>query len=160
VRLDLRDADDVGRAYRELATRLGPRDPGLRVAVQRMVSGGREVILGMTRDPQFGPVLLFGLGGVFVEALRDVSVGIHPLTDVAARAMIERVRGYPLLAGFRGEKAVSRPLIEECLLRLSQLVSDFGEELQELDLNPLIVTARRDRSFAVDARVVLRTHGA
>jgi acyl-CoA synthetase (NDP forming) len=110
----------------------------------------------MARDQQFGPVVMFGLGGVFVEVLRDVAVCLHPLTDVAARSMIERIKGYPLLAGMRGERRVSIPFIEECLLRLSQLIADFEEDLEELDLNPLIVTARRDRSFVVDARVGLR----
>jgi acetyltransferase len=156
VRVDLRNGDEVGRAFRDLHTRLGVRDPHLVVNVQKMIRGDREVILGMARDPQFGPVLMFGLGGIFVEALRDVSVCIHPLTDVAARSMIERVQGYGLLAGMRGEPPVALDLIEECLLRLSQLVGDFEDDLAELDLNPLIVNERRDQSFVVDARVALR----
>jgi acetyl coenzyme A synthetase (ADP forming)-like protein len=159
VRLDLRHADEVGRAFREIVGHLRRRDPALRVSVQHMLSGGRELILGMARDRQFGPVVLFGLGGIFVETLRDVSVRIAPLTDVGARSMIERVRGYPLLAGTRGEKAVDLALVEESLLRLSQLVTDLEDELEELDLNPFIVTDRRERSFVVDARVVLRPRG-
>jgi acetyltransferase len=158
VRVDLRHGDEVGQAYRDLHARLSDHDPDLRVSVQKMVPGGREVILGMARDPQFGPVLMFGLGGVFVEALRDVSVCIHPLTNVAARAMIERVKGYKLLSGMRGEEPVALDLLEECLLRLSQLVEDFQDDLEELDLNPLIVTARRDQSCVVDARIALRDH--
>ncbi len=160
VRVDLRTADEVDRAYRELLRRVGRRDPQMRVRVQEMVSGGHEVILGLSRDPQFGPVLMFGFGGIFVETLRDVSVCIHPLTDVTARAMIERVKGYPLLAGVRGEKPVALDLLEECLLRLSQLVTDFEDQLEELDLNPLIVTPRRERSLVVDARIALRRHDA
>ncbi len=156
VKIDLRNADEVGRSYRELVLGLKRYDPALRIGVQPMVSGGREVILGMSRDVQFGPVLMFGLGGIFVEALRDVAVSIHPLTDVAARSMISRVQGYPLLAGMRGEPPVSIELIEECLLRLSQLVSDLEEELAELDLNPFIVTPDRARSAIVDARIRLR----
>ena len=156
VKVDLRNADEVGQAYRELYSRLRQRDPRLRLSVQKMVPGGRELILGMARDPQFGPVLMFGLGGVFVEALRDVSVWIHPLTDVGARSMIERVKGYPLLAGMRGGEAVDLKLLEESLLRLSQLVSDFEDDLEELDLNPFIVTDRREGSYVVDARVALR----
>ncbi len=155
VRVDLRNADEVGRAYQEMTTRLRRRDPGLRVRVQKLVQGGREVILGMSRDPQFGPLLMFGLGGVFVEVMRDVSVRIHPLTDIGARTMIERLRGYPILAGMRGERAVDLTLVEECLLRLSQMVTDFEQDLDELDINPLIVTDRRDGSFVVDARVRL-----
>jgi acetyltransferase len=156
VRVDLRNGDEVGRAFRDLHADLGRRDPHLLVNVQKMIPGGREVILGMARDPQFGPVLMFGLGGIFVEALRDVSVCIHPLTDVAARSMIERVKGFSLLAGLRGEKPVAIDLIQECLLRLSQFVGDFEGELEELDLNPMIVNARRDQSFVVDARIGLR----
>jgi len=155
VKVDLRNADEVGRAFQDLRARLGRRDRDFRVQVQRMVRGGREVILGMTRDPQFGPVLLFGLGGVFTEVLRDVSVRIHPLTDVGARNMIERVRAYPLLAGFRGEKPVALPLLEEALLRLSQMVTEQERDLQELDLNPFIVTGCAETSFVVDARIAL-----
>jgi acyl-CoA synthetase (NDP forming) len=120
-----------------------------------MVRGGREVILGMTRDPQFGPLLMFGLGGVYVEVMRDVSVRIHPLTDVGARTMIERIKGYPLLAGARGDKPVALDLLEESLLRLSQLVGDFRDDLAELDVNPFIVTDRANGSYVVDARITL-----
>jgi acyl-CoA synthetase (NDP forming) len=120
-----------------------------------MVRGGREVILGMAREPSFGPILMFGLGGIFVEVLRDVAVRIHPITDLEARAMIERVKGYPLLAGARGEPPVAVARIEEGLLRLSQLVSDFEDELAELDLNPFIITERPEDSFVVDARISL-----
>ena len=155
VKVDLRNGDEVAAACREIVSRLRKSDPGLRVQVQKMVPGGREVILGMTRDPQFGPLILFGLGGVFVEVMRDVSIRIHPLTDVQAQMMIERVKGYPLLAGARGDKAVALDLIREGLLRLSQMVGDLGDELGELDLNPFIVTERADRSFIVDARVSL-----
>jgi acetate---CoA ligase (ADP-forming) len=155
VKVDLRNAAEVAIAYRELVSSLKRRDPDLRIEVQKHVKGGREVILGMTKDPQFGPLLMFGLGGIFVEVMRDVAVRIHPLTDLGARAMIERVKGYPLLAGARGEKAVALPLLEEALLRLSQLVTELGDDLQELDLNPFIVTERPEASFIVDARVAL-----
>jgi acetyltransferase len=157
VRVDLRNADEVGAAHRELTARFKGRDSEMGVLVQRLIAGGREVILGMTRDPQFGPLLMFGLGGVWVEVMRDVSVRIHPLTDTGARAMIERIRAYPLLAGLRGERPVDLRLLEESLLRLSQLVADFEDDLRELDINPLIVTDRAEGSFAVDARVRLRT---
>jgi acetyltransferase len=156
VKVDLRHADEVGAAFRDLRSRLQEHDPGLRVSVQKMVSRGREVILGMTQDAQFGPVLMFGLGGVFVETLRDVSVCIHPLTDVTARSMHENLKGRALLTGSRGAKSVDLRFLEECLLRLSQLVGDFEEELEELDINPLILTEKREQSLVVDARVILR----
>ena len=156
VEVDLRNADEVGRVYRGMVSRLRRRDPGLRIVVQKMVRGGREVILGMTRDPQFGPLLMFGLGGVFVEVMRDVAVRIHPLTDVAAASMIRQVKGFPLLAGARGEKPVDLGFLETMLLRLSQLVSELEDDLAELDLNPFIITDRAEDSFVVDARVSLR----
>jgi len=156
VKVDLRNADEVGQAFRDLRARVRSRDPGARYLVQRLVRGGRELILGMKHDPQFGPLLMFGLGGVFVEALRDFSVRIHPLTDVGARAMIERLRGYALLTGLRGEKPVALPLVEACLLRLSQLVTDLEDDLAELDINPFIVTDDPAGSFVVDARIALR----
>ena len=156
MKVDLRNGDEVARAHRDLTSRLQRRDRELRVQVQKMVTGGRELILGMTHDTQFGPLIMFGLGGVFVEVMRDISVGIHPLTDIGARAMIEKLRGYPLLTGSRGEPAVALALVESCLLRLSQLVSDFEGDLLEMDLNPFIVTSQADGSFVVDARIALR----
>jgi acetyltransferase len=156
VKVDLRNADEVGQTYREMVARLRRRDPRLRVSVQKMVRGGREVILGTTRDPQFGPLLMFGLGGVFVEVMRDVAVRIHPLTDIAAAEMIRRVKGFPLLAGARGEQPVDLEFLSEMLLRLSQLVTDLEDDLAELDLNPFIITERAEGSFVVDARVTLR----
>jgi acetate---CoA ligase (ADP-forming) len=155
VKLDVRNADEIAEAFDDLVRRLKSKDSRLKIAVQRMIAGGRETILGMTRDPQFGPVLMFGLGGIFVEVMKDVSVRIHPLTDVNARAMIERIKGYPLLAGARGERPVDLAFLEESLLRLSQLVGDLEEELAELDVNPLIVTGDRENSFVVDARIAL-----
>jgi acyl-CoA synthetase (NDP forming) len=155
VRVDLRNADEVGTAYGEMVGRLRSEDPDLKVQVQKMVRGGHEVILGMARDVQFGPLLMFGLGGIFVEVMRDVSVRIHPLTDVGARNMIERIKGYPLLAGARGDEPVAFDLLEESLLRLSQMIGDLQDDLAELDINPFIVTDRAEDSFVVDARIKL-----
>jgi acetyltransferase len=156
VRVDLRNGDEVGAAFREMTASLRAKDPDLRVEVQGMVAGGHEVILGMKRDPQFGPLMMFGLGGIFVEALRDVAVRVHPLTDVGARSMIESIKAFPVLAGMRGEKPVDLSLVEESLLRLSQMVTDFVGDLAEFDLNPFIVTHHREQSYVVDARVLLR----
>jgi acetyltransferase len=156
VKVDLRNADEVGNAYEEMVGRLREQDPDLKIRVQKMVRGGREVILGVKTDPQFGPLVMFGLGGVYVEVMRDVSVRIHPVTDASARTMIERIKGYPLLAGARGDKPVALDLLEESLLRLSQLVEDLRDDLEEMDLNPFIVTDRRETSFVVDARIALR----
>ncbi len=154
VKVDLRNADEVVTAFRGLSS-LRDEDPDLLVTVQPMVQGGQEVILGMTRDPQFGPLLMFGLGGIFVEVMKDVAIRIHPLTDEGARLMIRKIKGYPLLAGYRGEQAVDMKLLEDTLLRLSQMVSDLEQDLAELDLNPFIVTPKRKDSFIVDARITL-----
>jgi acetate---CoA ligase (ADP-forming) len=155
VKVDLRNADEVAAAFADITGRLKGKDAKLKVQVQRMITGGRETILGMSRDTQFGPVLMFGLGGIFVEVMKDVSIRIQPLTDVGARAMIESIKGFPLLAGARGEKPVDLAFLEESLLRLSQMVGDLEDELAELDVNPLIVTGDRKSSFVVDARIGL-----
>lgn len=154
VRVDLRNADEVGSAFADLRSRLRRRAPDLRLQVQKMVPGGREVILGVMQDPQFGPLLLFGLGGVWVEVLRDVSVRIHPITDADAREMVRSIRGLPILEGARGGKPVDLGLVEQALLRLSQLVSDV-EAIAELDLNPFIVSEKREDCRVVDARITL-----
>ncbi len=153
VRVDLRNGDEVGRAYREMAERLKKR--ALPVLVQKMIRGGREVILGSFQDRQFGTLLMFGLGGIFVEAMKDVAFRVHPITDRDASEMILSLRGYPLLKGFRGEPGVNEKLLVEMLLRLSQLLSDFPD-IEQVDINPFIVGGRRSESFAVDARIALQ----
>jgi acetyltransferase len=152
VKVDLRNADEVLAAHDDIVRRLGPRDPRLRVKVQTMVKGGREVILGMSRDPQYGPLLMFGLGGIHVEVLRDVAVRVHPISDVQAREMITSIRGYPLLAGVRGERPVDLAGLALSLQRLSALVADF-DAIEEMDINPMIVSDRPGHSLIVDARV-------
>jgi acetate---CoA ligase (ADP-forming) len=154
VKVDLRNADEVGRAFSDLVARLGATVPDLRVKVQKMVEGGREVILGVSQDPQFGPLLLFGLGGVFVEVMRDVSVRIHPITDADAREMVRSIRGLPILTGARGGRPVDLAAIETAILRLSQLVSEV-DGIAELDVNPFIATERAKDCRIVDARISL-----
>jgi acyl-CoA synthetase (NDP forming) len=111
-----------------------------------------EVIMGMTKDPQFGPVLMFGLGGVFVEVLKDVSFRIVPLEPRDARQMIRDIQGFPVLEGFRGQDPADLAALEEMLMRLSAFVEKHPE-IQELDLNPIF--AYKDGALAVDARIVL-----
>ena len=155
VKLDLRGADDVGRAFTDLTQRLRGKDSKLKVAVQPMVRG-RELIFGMARDAQFGPLLMFGMGGIYVETLRDVTMRIHPIGDVDAKEMIRRIRAYPLLVGVRGEAGVPLAFVEQTLLRLSFMVTELESELEELDLNPMMVGETAEQSFVVDARVSLR----
>jgi acetyltransferase len=155
VILDLRNADEVGEAHRKILKRTRKLDPDAGVTVQPHLSGGREIIFGVLRDPQFGPLLMIGLGGIFVEVLRDVALHLHPLTDEDARRLIRGLRGFPLLEGVRGEPGVDLEIVEETLLRLSQLVGDLGDTIAELDLNPMIARPKGKKSYVVDARIRL-----
>lgn len=122
--------------------------------VQEFVQGGTEVILGMTRDKVYGPVLLFGLGGIYVEYLKDVAFGVPPLTDRDAMRMIESIRTFPILRGVRGERPRDVPALQEAILRLAQIVSDF-DMIQELDLNPVLALPAGEGYRAVDVRIIL-----
>ena len=122
------------------------------VLVQEMCSRGREVILGMHRDPHFGPMLMFGMGGVMVEVLKDVAFYLAPLTTHEARRMLQRTRTYRLLQGVRGQKSVDLDAVAEGLQRLSQLVTEFPQ-IQEMDINPYIVGPEGVAPIAVDARI-------
>ncbi len=154
VRLNLLSPEAVRKAYLEIieSTRhLMPQAQITGVDVQEMVRG-REVILGMNRDPQFGPLLMFGLGGIYVEVLKDVSFRLAPIAPADAEAMIHEIRGYPLLSGVRGEKPADTRALTEALLRLSQLVLDFPE-ITELDINPLMVREEGKGAVALDCRL-------
>ena len=124
------------------------------ISVQSMARRGREVILGATYDPQFGHLIMFGLGGIYVEVLRDVAFRLAPLTPDDAREMIFEIRANALLRGVRGEPPADIDAIVDALLRLSQLVTDFPE-ITELDVNPLLVYPIGEGSMAVDSRVAL-----
>ncbi len=158
VVLDVRDERGVREAFAGIEGRLlqaGMRDQMTGVTIQAMVGGGVEAIVGMTRDPSFGPLIMFGLGGVNVELLKDVAFRVHPLTDRDAREMIRSVRGFPLLEGYRGAPACDIAAIEETLLRLSQLVGEHPE-IAEMDLNPIKVLAPGRGCVVVDARVAVK----
>jgi acyl-CoA synthetase (NDP forming) len=159
VRLNVADARGVVLAFEEIvnnARRAVPDATVEGVSVQRMAKPGVEVIIGMTKDPQFGPVLMFGLGGVLVEVLKDVAFRIVPLAPRDARQMIREIKGYPLLEGYRGQPPCDVGALEQMLLKLSAFV-DAHPEIAELDLNP--VFAYPDGAVAVDARVVLEKEG-
>jgi acyl-CoA synthetase (NDP forming) len=117
-----------------------------------MIPQGKEVILGMSKDPDFGPMLMFGLGGIYVEVLKDVSFRIAPIDHLEAASMISEIRAYQLLRGVRGEEPADISSIVDSLLRLSQLVTDFPEII-EMDINPLMVMARGQGAVAVDCRI-------
>jgi acetyl coenzyme A synthetase (ADP forming)-like protein len=152
VRLDLRTPEEVTAACKAIAAALAPAP--LRFQVQTMVRDGHETILGLARDPKFGPLLMFGLGGIFVEVMKDVIFRIPPITDVEAREMVRGIHGYPILAGARGGPKADEGFLVEALLRLARMALDWPR-LAQVDINPLIVGADRARSFVVDARVRL-----
>ena len=158
VKLNLKNNEEVRRAYREIINNVRSRKSGAKIRgilVEEMASGGKEVILGMNRDPQFGPILMFGLGGIYVEAMEDVSFRLAPIRELTATAMITRTKAHKILEGFRGEPAYDIEAIAECLKRLSQFVIDF-EEIKELDINPMIVFEKGKNCVIVDARIILR----
>ena len=155
VKLGLETAEGVGEAYDQILGAIRKKHPKAKiqgVAVQKMARPGVEVIIGMSKDDQFGPVLMFGLGGVLVEVLKDVSFRIVPLSRRDAAEMIREIKGHPLLEGYRGQQAVDIPRLEKLLLKVSDFVEKHPE-IRELDLNP--VFAYSDGAIAVDARVIL-----
>jgi acetate---CoA ligase (ADP-forming) len=155
VRVDLRSAEELAAAVEEIQANVSQKAPDARIdgfLIARHMSGGKETILGMNSDPSFGPVLMFGLGGIYVEALGDVSFGLHPLTETDAREMIHSIQGHAILEGLRGEPPVDTEAIAEALQRMSQLVGDHPR-IMELDMNPCL--AFEDGLVAVDARVSL-----
>jgi acetyltransferase len=158
VIVDIRNDDELVRGFETLLARAEKH--GLSkdiegVLVQQMARGGREVVMGMVHDPQFGPLLMFGLGGIYVETLKDVSFRVWPITDRDAQEMIQSIRSFPILKGTRGESSVNFSMLEETLLRLSQLVGDFPN-IAELDINPFIASHKADASKAVDAKLTLK----
>jgi acyl-CoA synthetase (NDP forming) len=160
VKVGLGNAAQVSKAYREIMAAVKEKEPKATVhgvSVQPMAKAGVEVIIGMTKDAQFGPVIMFGLGGILVEILKDVSFRIVPLLKKDAREMIRDIKGYPVLEGYRGQPPSDVGALEDMILK----VSDFVERnpiIKELDLNP--VFAYKDGAVAVDARIVLEADAA
>ena len=151
VRLGLRDEAEVREAYDHLLARLAGRPGG--VLVQEMVAGGRELAMGLVRDPDFGPCVMFGLGGILTEALGDVAFRRAPLEPDDARDLMEEIRSRRILAGMRGLPAADRDLLAQMLLALGRLGLDH-EAVAEVDLNPVILAGARP--VVADALIVLR----
>jgi acyl-CoA synthetase (NDP forming) len=151
IELGIRDAVELKRAYDRLAPKAG--DLGGAILVQEMISGARELVMGLIRDPQFGPCVMFGLGGIFTEALGDVSFRVAPLTDRDAREMPAEIRGAGILRGIRGMAPVQTDQLSRCLRQLGQIGLDHPA-VREIDINPLIV--RNGMPVAVDALMVLQ----
>jgi len=161
VMVDLRSDGEVKKAFAELRLRVGKLRKGEKfsVVMQQMINGSVETVIGMTTDPSFGPLIMFGLGGIFVEVMKDVAFRIHPLTPQKARRMIKSLKSYPLLTGFRGAPPVDLEIIEDTLLRVSHLVKDL-DCFSEIDINPYIVSPERSKCVAVDARFIIRQEPA
>jgi acetyltransferase len=157
VKLNLSNPEQVRDAFELMMLRISRRMPDARLDgayLEKMCARGREVILGMTRDPQFGPMLMFGLGGVFVEVMKDVAFHLAPLTAEEAMQMLVGTKSYALLKGARGQAGVDLAAIAGGLQRISQLVTDFPQ-IQEMDINPFIVGEAGSASVAADARMTL-----
>jgi acyl-CoA synthetase (NDP forming) len=158
VKVGLDNAGEVRDAFELMvyrAQRYLPQAHLWGCLVQEMVpSGGLEVLVGMNRDPQFGPLVTFGLGGIYVETLKDVTFRIAPFAMQSAENMLSEIRARALLDGVRGEPAVDKEAIVDTLLRIGQLVQDFPEIL-ELDINPLMVYPKGMGAIAIDMRLVL-----
>ena len=157
VQLNLRNGDSLAAAFEEMFRRIGEIYPQAKldgVLVQPMVTGGQELILGGRQDPQFGPVVLAGLGGIFVEIIGEAALRVAPITEREARQMLEDLRGMQILKGARGHGPSDIEAVVKALLRVSQLLVDFPE-IKELDINPIRVFSAGEGCRALDARVVI-----
>lgn len=155
VKLSLNNVSDVKKAYDEILKKVKKQYPDAvihGVSVQKMVRPGTEVIVGSSKDPQFGPVIMFGLGGIFVELLKDVSFRIIPLERRDALEMIKEIKGYPLLEGYRGKEPANISALVDIILKISKLI-DENPHIKEMELNPIFVY--RDKAVGVDARIIL-----
>ncbi len=158
MELNLRNGEEVAAAFDKMMQKISATYPDAKldgVLVQPMVSSGHELILGGRQDPQFGPVVLAGLGGVFVEIIGEVEVRVAPVRRQEAEQMIDSLRGSQALRGARGGRRADINAAVEALLRVSQLLVDFPQ-IQELDVNPLRVFAEGEGCMALDARIILR----
>jgi acetyltransferase len=159
VKVGLSNAADVRDAYELITYRAQRYLPDARIwgcLVQEMVPpGGLEVLIGMNRDPQFGPLITFGLGGIYVETLKDVTFRITPFSAHEAEEMLSEIRAHSLLDGVRGQPPADKNAIIDALLRISQLVQDFPE-IAELDINPFMVYPQKQGAIAIDMRLVLK----
>jgi acetyl-CoA synthetase (ADP-forming) len=155
VKVGLKDKNDAAKAYKEILAAVKEKAAGAiieGVSIQRMAAPGIELVIGMTKDPQFGPMLMFGLGGTMIEVLKDVAFRIVPLTAMDAKEMIRQVKAYPLLKGYRGMPQADIEYLEDLLFKVSKMAEE-NPEIKEMDINPII--AYEKGAVAVDARIIL-----
>ncbi len=153
IGLDVKDEEEIKEKWDELMDNANGYEPDaniLGILINPMIDQGKEVIIGINKDPQFGPVVMFGLGGIFVEILEDVSFRVAPIDEEEAEEMMQEIKGYPILAGARGEDPVDLDALKDIIVKISKLADDLP--VKELDLNP--VFAYKDRAVAIDARMV------
>ncbi len=158
VVLELRTPEDVGKAYRSIVTNVSAKAPGSRIVgvlVQGMVERDLEVIVGGIRDKVFGPVVMFGLGGIFVEVLRDVSLRITPITEYDAEEMLEEIKSASILRGYRGMPPRDRRAIVDIILKVGKLMDEVPE-VTDIDLNPIMVFPEGRGAKIADARILVR----
>jgi acyl-CoA synthetase (NDP forming) len=155
VKLSINSVAEVKKAYDEILKKVRKQYPDAiihGVSVQKMALPGTEVIVGSSKDPQFGPVIMFGLGGIFVELLKDVSFRVIPVEQRDAQEMIKEIKGYPLLQGYRGKEPANISALVEIILKISKLIEE-NPQIKELELNPIF--AYKNKAVAVDARIIL-----
>jgi acyl-CoA synthetase (NDP forming) len=155
VKLSINSVAEVKKAYDEILKKVRKQYPDAiihGVSVQKMIQPGTEVVVGTSKDPQFGPVIMFGLGGIFVELLKDVSFRVIPVEQRDAQEMIKEIKGYPLLQGYRGKEPANISVLVEIILKISKLIEE-NPQIKELELNPIF--AYRNKAVAVDARIIL-----
>jgi len=158
VILNLKDEEDIAKAYEKIMNEVPKRAPNARiygVLIQKMASPGVEVIVGGTRDPTFGPVVMFGLGGIFVEILKDVSFRIAPLEPEDAEEMIKEIKGYKILEGYRGMPPRDIEALKDIILKVSKLMDEI-DNIKDIDLNPIIAYEKGRGALVVDVRVILK----
>jgi len=151
IHVDIRNATEAKKAFKEIQTGMEGFEGG--VLMQEMISGRRELVMGMTRDPQFGPCVMFGLGGIFTEILRDVSFRRAPLEIRDAREMMQDIKGHKILDAVRGMPAADTNLLEQMLINVGQIGLDF-DDIMEIDLNPVILSG--SKPVVVDALMILK----
>jgi len=162
IRVDVRSKEAVLQFYDEILENAQRYDPKAKingVLVQELIRGGSEVMIGMSEDAQFGPTIAFGLGGIFVEALKDISLRVVPLSNSDAERMVRQTKGYKTLSGFRGKNRADIEAIVDVLVRISRLAQDWKDFISEIDINPLIVFDKGHGVKALDALVVLKRPG-
>ncbi len=157
VAVDIGNEQELLQKYNEMLKNIKQHKPDTKIEgflLQKMADKGIETILGIKKDPQFGPIIMFGLGGIYVEVLKDISFRVCPILELTATHMIQEIKGYKILKGFRGKGPADIKIIEESLMRLSQLATEFPE-FTEIDINPFVVYEQNKGAVAIDARFLL-----